>query len=333
MKKFFQENLKIIIGFLIGIILLVLWLRFINITEMISYIKEIKLSWVIIAISIYLLSYLVRSIRWQIILSPVAKISIKESFIIYMSGMLVNYLAPIRAGEIAKSFFLKGLKTTPVSRSLPTIFIDKMMDLFPIIILLLLLPFVPIKLNSFLIWGLTIIFTLFIIFLAVIVFSIYKSKSVSNFIKIWFFWLPKKYKTKVDNFIQLFIEGLSVVKKVKKKAGLIFALTILAIVLDAFYIVFMFMAFGYHIAFLIALFGYTLINLSYILPTPPAQIGTNEAIYIIIFTFGFGIDKNMVSATLGFAHLLTGSMIFIVGMISLQWLNISLGRALSLKGK
>ena len=330
MKKLLKEKNKIIIGLIFGLVLIALWLKFIDVSQMVNYFKKVNPLWIIASMVLYLSAYFIRSIRWQIILSPVEKISVKQAFNLFMAGMLVNYIIPIRAGEIAKSFFLKGLKKTPVSKSLPTVFIDKMMDLFPIIILLLLLPFVPIRLSSFLIWGLMILLVIFLVFVGIIIISLYYSVSVSNWLKIWFFWLPKRFKSRVNDFIHLFVEGLGVVKENKNNAGSIILLTILAILFDAGYIIGMFQAFDYQIAFLVALFGYTLINLSYILPTPPAQIGTNEAIYIIIFTFAFGIDKNLVSATLGFAHLLTGSLIFLVGSIALQYLNSNLIQALSL---
>lgn len=326
-----NKTIRLVSSLIIGLILVYIWLKFINLEETIGYLKKIDLFWVSLSIILYILAYFIRSIRWRIILAPIEQISVKQAFAIFMGGMLINYIIPIRAGEVAKSFFLKGMKRTPVSLSLPTVFIDKMMDLFPIVILLLLLPLVPVKMNSFLVWVLTILVIIFVIFVLVTILAVIKQKSVAKFLQAWFFWLPKKWKDKVYSFLEIFVEGLTVVKKNKQKGWEILGLTILAIIFDAVYIVTMFLAFDYQIAFLVALFGYTLINLSYILPTPPAQIGSNEAIYIIIFTFALGIDKNLVSASLGFAHLLTGSIIFIIGLISLNYIGVSLGRTLSAK--
>lgn len=301
---------------------------FIDLDEMLEYFRNINPWLVGLALGLYLLSYLIRSIRWRIVLRPVKKISIREAFTLFMSGMLVNYLIPIRAGEVAKGLFLKGLKDVPVSKSLPTIFIDKMMDLFPVLLLLLLLPFVPIQLSPAITWMLTILLVIFLLFVAVILLALFKQNSAAAFLKMWFFWLPKSLKQRVYNFLEMFIQGLDVIKHNKKNAWEIIGLSILAVIIDALYIVAMFAAFDFSIPFLIALFGYTLINLSYILPTPPAQIGSNETIYIIIFTFAFVIDKNLVSATLGFAHLLTGTVIIVVGIISTQYLGINLRKAL-----
>lgn len=323
----YKQIIKLPISLLVGFLLIYLWLRFIDVSEMFRILKKISLFWVLVSAFLYLFAYYIRSLRWKIILEPVEVVGNKEVFHLFMAGMLVNYIIPIRAGEIAKAFFLKSLKGTYVSRSLPTIFIDKMMDLFPIILLIILLPVVPIKLNPIIVFLLCSLLIIFLLFLIIIWLAIRKSHSVTLTLQKFFFWLPKKLKERVHQFIALFVEGLAVIQKNKKEIHLIFFLTILALLLDTLYIIIMFKAFGFKLPFLIGLFGYGLVNLSYILPTPPAQIGSNEAIYIIIFTFAFGIEKNLVSAALGFAHLLTGTLIFLAGIYALNRLNIGLQKA------
>jgi len=40
-----------------------------------------------------------------------------------------GHVIPIRAGEVAKSVFLKRLKGLPIATSLPTVFVDKLLEL------------------------------------------------------------------------------------------------------------------------------------------------------------------------------------------------------------
>ncbi len=62
------------------------------------------------------------------------------------------------------------------------------------------------------------------------------------------------------------------------------------VLLDGIYFYLLFRAFGILYPFtLVFLFGYTLINLSYAIPQPPAQLGSNEWMMIIIFSIGFGL--------------------------------------------
>jgi uncharacterized membrane protein YbhN (UPF0104 family) len=94
-----------------------------------------------------------------------------------------------------------------------------------------------------------------------------------------------------------------------------------------------FKAFGAEISYLKILFGYTLMNLTYILPTPPAQIGSNQFMWVLIFGFALGINENLTAAAVTFSHLLTSIWIFGIGAISLLALKIKFTEIVSIKNK
>lgn len=332
MINFWKKQKRLIISLLVGVILIILWLQFIDIKAMLKYFWQINFWWVILSLVIYILAYLIRSIRWRVILKPVTRTGIIEIFSIFMAGMLINYVVPIRAGEIAKGYFLKKTRQVPMSKSLPTVFFDKMMDLLPVVLLFILIPFIAGDLNPTVMKLLYIILGIFIFFLMVIIFCLVEKKYASNILKIFFVWLPKKWRLSVNSFIEKFVEGMSVIKN-PRIIIISLVLTLLAVLLDSLYILTMFKAFGFDMVFIVALFGYTLVNLSYILPTPPAQIGSNEAIFVIVFTLLFGIDKNLVSAAMAFAHLISGTVIFLLGFLSLNWLGLSFSQALNFREK
>jgi len=95
---------------------------------------------------------------------------ILESFSYFMAGMLINYIIPIRAGEVAKSFFLKKNEGVKISKSLPSIFIDKLTDLFPIIVIIILIPILSIPVGRTLTWVIVAILALYVIFLFILFF-------------------------------------------------------------------------------------------------------------------------------------------------------------------
>lgn len=324
MKQWLKYSLVLIVG----VLLFLLWLRFIDIHQVLEILKTVKVSWVVLSIACYIFAYFLRSLRWRILLSPIVELPIGRTFNLFMAGMLINYIVPIRAGELAKSMFLKRSHGIAVSKSLPTVFLDKLFDMSPVILILTLLPIIPIAKNptiNGLVWSVSVIFGILLVMLFLIV--KYK-ETAKRTLALLFCWLPTKYRSKINNFVEMFVESLSSVQTSKKNILLIVLLTVSAVLMDTLYVVLIFKAFGYNMSWLIALFGYALINLSYILPTPPAQVGSNEAIYIVIFTLAFGIGKNLVSATLGFAHLLTAIIIFALGAIGLSVLGLNMGKAL-----
>ncbi len=84
----------------------------------------------------------------------------------------------------------------------------------------------------------------------------------------------------------------------------------------------MFRAFSLDIGFAQVLFGYTLLSVSYILPTPPAQIGHNEFLMVVIFADGFGLGRTEVTALMLLAHVLTGVLITVLGLWSFGAMSI-----------
>ena len=69
-------------------------------------------------------------------------------------------------------------------------------------------------------------------------------------------------------------------------------------------------------------------NLTYILPTPPAQIGSNEFMWVVIFSFALGVNNNLTGAAVATVHILTTIVIFVIGAISLSSIGIKLSEVL-----
>jgi len=114
---------------------------------------------------------------------------------------------------------------------------------------------------------------------------------------------------------------------------LVYLLTLFAVLSEAIYIYAVFRAFGSEVSYMKILFGYTLMNLTYILPTPPAQIGSNQFMWVLIFSFALGVNENLTSAAVTFSHLLTSIWILLTGGISLVVLKINLNQLLQHNNK
>ncbi|OPX26264.1 MAG: hypothetical protein B1H05_02590 [Candidatus Cloacimonas sp. 4484_140] len=299
-----SDKKKIILGILVGIVLLTVWLYFIDINSVLNHLKKVKIHFVILASFLYLLSYFIRSVRWQKILAPVCKIKIMNAFTIWIAGNFLNYIIPIRAGEFAKSYFLKRTKGVPISKSLPSIFIDKVFDSFSIFIVIALIPLLQVNISKPLLILIFLLIAVFIIGVGILIISTVNKPFVVKILTKFFFFIPKKFKTKFFEIIEIFVEGVGLFKHHSNILPSVIGLTIIAVLIDSVYFFFMFRAFAQVIPFPIILFGYTLIYLSYILPTPPAQIGSNELIMVLVFSVGLGLNKDMVSAVMAFASVI-----------------------------
>ncbi len=321
MKK---KVLTIVIGTVIGVVFLLIWLYFIDINTVSYYIRNLKLKFVIIALFFYLLAYYIRAQRWRLLLKQVKKLSAPETFLIMMAGNFTNYMIPLRAGELMKCFFIKKMHGVRMSRSLPSVFLDKLFDTLGILFIFLLVPVLAVTLPP----ALNILVFLILLILLfgwfILLSAIYAGDKVIILLKKLLFFIPRKYEEKLDETISLFVEGLAIFKDHKRLLIPVFILSISAIALDSFFFYSLFLAFGTEINYLYVLLGYTLIYLSYIIPHPPAQIGSNELIMLLIFAAGFGIKADAASAVMLFSHFLTGLAIVTIGIVAYSYAGVKL---------
>ena len=324
---------NIIISLFLGIGFILLWLKLIDFNQVVEYAKNLKIKFLILAGLFYIIAYIFRSLRWRTLLSSFAKISIIRSFLYWMSGNFLNYLIPIRAGEIIRSFFLKKSDNIPISQSLPSVFLDKMFDSTAIIIVILLIPIMRIKLSGYLIALIIAILLLLVLGLSIVFYSVKSEKKIIVLLKRIFGILPKKYYVKIEDKIELFVKGTALFKNHFNLFPKVVIYSFLAVFFDSLFFLFMFKSFGQHIKYLEVLFGYTLIYLSYIIPQPPAQIGSNELIMLLIFSLGMGYNKSMVSAIMMGSHIFTAAILISIGLIGFAYSGVKIKESFMIKSK
>lgn len=328
-----MKNKSLILGIIASAVLISIWASFVDLNQMLFYFKQIKPFYALLGGFVYLLAYVFRAIRWQQILSPIKKISAINAFYYWIAGNFLNYLIPIRAGELARAYFIKKNHKSSITETLPSVFIDKIFDLFGIFVIIIMLPFFGKYLPKQL-WALIIaLFCVVFVAGAILLGSVLAHNKLSFILKKLMFFLPIKIKNKFNSFIERFLKGCAYFKNHKFLLLKAAFLTVVAILLDSIFFMFMFKAFGQQIPYLYVLFGYTLIYLSYILPHPPAQVGSNELIMILIFAVGFGFDKNMVSSVMTFSHLLTGIVLSLSGILGFSMAGVKFLEPLKNKNK
>ncbi|MDI6785202.1 MAG: lysylphosphatidylglycerol synthase transmembrane domain-containing protein [bacterium] len=299
---------KIIIGLIMGIFLLLIWSLYIDIdfSKVMGYISSVDYSYIFLSTIFYTLAYFFRSVRWKIILAQVHSIKYITSFALYVAGMLINFFIPCRAGDIARCVFLKKLANINISRSLPSVFMDKVMDVFPVLIILPLIFIFSFSLSRPVFVLIYLITSIFIILLLIILISVKKTGLILNIFKYFISLAPDRFinfKLKSINSLDHFFKEIITYFKNKTIIFYTILFSFLSIASDALFFYFFLLGFGSSLSLLKVFFGYTLIQLSYVLPYPPAQIGSNEILWVIIFCATFGLNRNIMSAITLSAHL------------------------------
>ena len=90
----------------------------------------------LLAFAIYYAGFPLRGWRWAILLRGAgSEISVKDSTEIIFISWLVNCLVPAKLGDVYRAYLLKVYNGTSISKAFGTIFIERVFDLFAIVLL------------------------------------------------------------------------------------------------------------------------------------------------------------------------------------------------------
>lgn len=215
-KKRLKEIVFTIISFSLGISLLIYTFRGVNFLEVLSYLKEADIFYLFVFIVIVYVGVFFRALRWKYILESI-KPDIKVSNLInaVIIGYGLNVVLP-RFGELFRGVFLAKRENISRGLAIGTIFIERIIDLFFLLISvflsLMVLPGKLIEVYPWLYSSIYIAIIGLVIFLIFLILIIKFRQRLVNFLDKLF----KSEKHKLLNNISLnvhkIIDGFNTIK-------------------------------------------------------------------------------------------------------------------------
>ena len=331
---------RIVLGLLIGVGMLFLISRFVNIATTVSVLRQHLTTtqgviYALLAAAFFISAFSIRGTRWWLFLRHIRDISTLKAIQVFWVAVFLNFLLPVQGGEVAKSLILKRIKRVPISQSLPTVAMDKSLDLMPALIIMATVPFIPGIHMSATLWivlGLVSSILLGIVFTVALM--AWNRTAATKFIQMVLKVLPKGIGRKIEGFALGFVDSLLAVASNPKTFIPAVLLTCLAVMCDGLFAWFAFLTVGVsNIGFGTALFGYTTYNMFSILPTPPGQVGSNELVGVLVFGGLLDFPKTGVLAMFMFSHPLAALIMTTMCIICLSGLGISLTSAMKMNTK
>lgn len=327
-----MHKAKVMIGLLIGIGLLFLVSRFVNLSFTFHVLLQNLatprgLFFALLSGIAFLSAFSVRGIRWKLFLNPIGNVSTFTAIRLYLISIFINFLLPISSGDIAKALMLKRTSAISISRSLPTVALDRSMDLLPALFIIIIVPLLGIHMDIKLWLVLGTVASLFICLILFVALAAWKRDAAITLISKITALLPNTYGSKITDFATSFVETLLNGIKRPKIFMLALLLTCVAVIFDSLFALFAFWTIGFPISFGTAIFGYTIFNMFFILPTPPGQLGSNEAVGLLVFTGLLRLPSNNVSAMIIFSHPWAALLMCAAGIISLKALGLTFSTA------
>jgi uncharacterized membrane protein YbhN (UPF0104 family) len=316
--------MRVTIGLIAGAVLVAAFLRLVSMRTVGYRLAHLNPGLALLCAAAFLAAYVVRAMRWRCLLTP-DRVRVRRAIAIYQVAIFLNWLLPIRGGEVAMSLLLRHTDGIPVNKSLAAVSMDKAMDLMPAACLLAVAPFAGLHLNRTLWLLLAGALGMLGAGAGVLALAAWRRDlAVALVVRPLRAVLPGGLRDRVAPFVTGFVDTLLALTRRPRILLAAVCYTVLALMLDALFCLLAFWAVGVNVPLLVVLYGYTLFNLSFILPSPPGQIGSNELIGLLIFSGIFRVGRAGVGAMFLFSHPWTGLLMTCSGMACLSAMSLTL---------
>ena len=297
--KLDKKKMLLIVGLMVSIVCSWLFVRKIEWSSLGVAFSEAKYIYILPTIIIMFVAQYIRAIRWEVLLSPIKKVSVLNLFSVSMIGFMANNVLPARLGEIIRPIMIARKEKIGVSTSFATIAIERVFDILGIIVIAsLLFCFLPSdnQANSQAVihqlkkWSAIMAFfgicTIAILFLL----SLYPKKAGAVFEKLLFVF-PHHLRDKLVNLLHSFISGLQVFDH-KIKLLWVGILSMVIWLLNAASIYVLCYSFDIGLSYAGACFVTVCIALAVALPQAPGFIGVfHIATQKSLDVFGVGLSS------------------------------------------
>lgn len=311
LKKY--RFILILISFLI--LFAIIW--YANPWLLFEYLSKSDLRYVALGLMASITALFFRVLKWRVLLDGVGLLELVP---IQLLGMSISNFTPGKAAEPTKAVILKLRKGLDVSKTLPSVIWERIMDIIIIVLIsLLTIQFIGIRANFYLISLISVsVFIGLIILLLVVLYSKRVGMAVFSLLR----KLPF-LKGISSSFMDTFYK-----ERVKKRRLILcFFITLIPWVLDGVVLYFAMLALGFELPLLAAIGISALFVLIGIASSLPGGIGSAETVGILLLGI-VGVGPALATAGVFLARFLSFWFSILAGGLSFVYLS----RKIDLKG-
>jgi uncharacterized protein (TIRG00374 family) len=294
-----------------GIALFIFILSRIDLAETINIISNTNLIYLAVAFTIVPFVVITKAYGWQLLMKMQnINYPLKDSVQVYFAGLFVGSVTPGKLGDFIKVFYLQE-EGYSFGKSIVSVFMDRIFDLASLFIISYICMFVFMIFFKSQIIILSILFIIIAIIFVLLIFD--KKKKLLK--KIYNYFIPEKYKTKVKVNFDDFCRDFDLLKTPKLSLVVIITFISWIIYFSPRYLLALSMDIDISFFYLI-----TCLSISAIITLIPISIlgiGTRDMTLIALFS-GIGLNKESAvafSTMLLFMYVVNG----LIGLLA--WLK------------
>jgi hypothetical protein len=297
----------------LGLGLLVAWAAIVDLQQVGRQLASARLPTVLAAGLLSLTTPYLRAARWRMVLRPLARVPQPEVWLIGLASSLVNFVIPIRSGELARSLLLKQRHGVPMAASLPTVAVDRSFDMLTVLLLGTVGALTGLRLEGSLRTVLLAGALVFLGFLAFVVLAIASRERVMGWLERL---LPRRLgeglRVRVLTLLERILSGFTSLSRRPGDLAPLLGLSLVAAVIDAGVFYLLFTSLGAPVPFMLVLTGYALFVVTFIVPGAPGYVGSMEAFGSLIFG-ALGAGQQLAASTIVLFHALNALVLGLSG--------------------
>jgi glycosyltransferase 2 family protein len=314
-----------IVGFLVTAFFIWILARSVSVDQLVEAFRGADYRLVAPAAVVTLAGYLLRSIRWQRIVRPAARVSLPTAFSILMMGFAANNLLPARLGEFVRAFLLRRATGARKTFGMATVFLERVCDGVVLIALLGIVSLLwPLP-----VFGQQVQLVSSLVFLgsvAGILMLLLREAFTVKLLNRLMRPMPGRLSASVLRASRAFIAGLQSLKR-PRSLFLVVVLSLSVWALEATSYFLMMRAFNVQLPpqqhVLAALLLLVTINLGIMVPSAPGYVGTFQFFAVAALTM-FEVDRDASLAIGISSHLMQYVLVTGIGLAFFARENLSL---------
>ena len=193
-----------------------LWLFFqkLDLRETWLHITEARPGFIVGAVAVTFVTYLLRACRWQAILRPIGHARLRTAFRTTVIGFTASYLLPARVGEVLKPYLLARQEGFKPPATFATVVVERVLDMVTVLLLFACsIPFAGIAVGSQVEMAGILAAVGSVAVMAILFVCAGHPERVGRWIERWSRWLPARVAQTAGRLAHVFAEGLAVMRK------------------------------------------------------------------------------------------------------------------------
>ncbi|CAG0985241.1 hypothetical protein GEOBC_02056 [Geobacteraceae bacterium] len=316
------------LGIGVSIALLALLFRSVDLGELLRAFRGIQGIWLLPAVALTMIGYVVRAVRWKYLLSPLKQTSFANLVSATLIGYMANNLLPARLGELVRAYVLGEREGIDTGAVVATLVIDRLADGFTVLLLLVaavftlrLPPGSEAAQQGLMVGG----YVTLGLYVAVVVFLILLRRNTLRTLRLLERLLrpfPARVAEKIIPFLGAFIDGARITSHRGERLALV--TTSLAIWVLAFLPIHCVLrAFGMDFPLSVSLFILVLLVFAVMVPASPGYVGTYHAA-CVYGLLALGVPRETALSVAIVIHGIGFFPVIGVGLVCLWRENLSL---------